>query len=80
MRTAKKLRLLVQGPPLVDRSRLIVDYDDLVQHRQEHICEFDMFRVLNVLLDSFRAFKCRFKDMCEPLMHVFYAHISSPAD
>ena len=78
MRTAKKLRLVLQGPPLVDRSWLIVDHDDLVQYRQEHICEFNMCRVLNVLLDSFCAFKCGLKDVREPLMQVFYAHISSP--
>ena len=36
--------------------------------------------VLDVLLHSFCAFKCGLKHMGEPLMHVFDAHISSPAD
>uniref|UniRef100_A0A0A9H4I8 Uncharacterized protein n=1 Tax=Arundo donax TaxID=35708 RepID=A0A0A9H4I8_ARUDO len=39
-----------------------------------------MFGVFNVLLDSFCTFKCGLKDMREPLMHVFYAHISSPVE
>src|SRR5689334_10613427 len=68
------------SPPLIDSSRLVVNYENLFRHRQELICEFNMCWMLNVLLDSFCAFKCGLKDMRKPLMHVFYAHISSPAN
>jgi hypothetical protein len=71
---------ILHDQTLVYSSRFVVNYEGLLQCRQELICKFGMFWVFNVLLDSFCTFKCGLKDMCEPLMHVFYAHISSPAN
>lgn len=66
--------------PLVYSSRFVIDYEGLLQCWQELICKFNVFWVFNVLFDPFCAFKCGFKDVCETLMHVFYAHIGSPAN
>ena len=62
----------------LNRGRLVVYNQHFIQAAKEHVGELNVKRMSNVLSYSFFAIKCGFKNMCETLMQILYAHIFSP--